>query len=132
MYRQQPIRSNPVAVQPKGNTDLSPAQNTTLELLEKTEEVGNETLKIKHLSESGDNSDQDSNSANEGTVQRACSECEAEQEQKKDTGIIQAKEEQAGSYKNLFKPLLLNTQTHNLQARTIEEQNSKASFYILL
>ncbi len=60
-------------VQPQAKTDLSPAQNTTLEPLEKAEEVGNETVEVQRLSESGANGDEDANSGNGGTIQRAFS-----------------------------------------------------------
>ncbi|BAZ29537.1 OmpA/MotB domain-containing protein [Cylindrospermum sp. NIES-4074] len=59
-------------------------------------------------------------------IQRACSECEAEQEEKKHTGTIQAKAETSGFNRNLFKPSLLNKSIHTPQAKTIEEQSPKA------
>ncbi|AFZ26697.1 hypothetical protein Cylst_4627 [Cylindrospermum stagnale PCC 7417] len=78
MYQQQPVSSNPVVIQPQANTDLSPEQNSTLEPFEKADEVANEGVEIQRLSESGESGDEDSNSANGGTVQRACSLCETE------------------------------------------------------
>ncbi|AFZ22679.1 hypothetical protein Cylst_0316 [Cylindrospermum stagnale PCC 7417] len=127
MYQQEPVPSSPIAVQPKANTDLSPAQNTTLEPFDKVEEVANEAVEIQRLREPGESGDDGSHSPNGGIIQRACSECEAEKEEKKDTGIIQAKEQIAGFNKNLFKPSLLNKPTHTLQAKTIEEQSSKTA-----
>ncbi|AFZ26564.1 hypothetical protein Cylst_4484 [Cylindrospermum stagnale PCC 7417] len=140
MYQQEPVSSNPVAIQPQANTDLSPAQNTTLEPFEKADEVSNEAVEIQRLSEPGDNGDtvepqQDIEPQTETTnptnaeigIQRACSECEAEKEEKKDTGIIQAKAQIAGFNKNLFKPSLLNQPTHTLQAKTLEEQSPKSA-----
>ncbi|AFZ23909.1 hypothetical protein Cylst_1631 [Cylindrospermum stagnale PCC 7417] len=122
VYQQQAVPPNPVAIQPQTNPDLSPEQNTTLEPFDKVEEVANEAVEIQRLSEPGDNSDED---ANGGTIQRACSDCEAEQEDKKHTGTIQAKKELSGFNQNLFKPSLLNKPTDTLQAKTIEEQTSK-------
>ncbi|WP_414552398.1 eCIS core domain-containing protein [Anabaena sp. CCY 0017] len=65
-------------VQPQAKTDLSQAQNTTLEPLEKAEEVANEAVEVQRLSESGANGDEDANSGNGGTIQRAFSEYDAE------------------------------------------------------
>ncbi|AFZ24727.1 hypothetical protein Cylst_2518 [Cylindrospermum stagnale PCC 7417] len=78
MYQQETVPSNPIAIQPQANTDLSPEQNPTLEPFEKVEEVATEAVEIQRLSELGDNGDDDANSPNGGTVQRACSECETE------------------------------------------------------
>lgn len=61
MYQQQTVLSNPVAIQPQANTDLSPAQNPKLEPEVKADEVSNKALEIQRLSESGDNGDEDAN-----------------------------------------------------------------------
>ncbi|AFZ26455.1 hypothetical protein Cylst_4364 [Cylindrospermum stagnale PCC 7417] len=78
IYQQQAVPSNPIAIQPKANTDLSPAQNPTLEPFDKAEEVSNEAVELRQMSESGESGDEDANSPNGGNVQRACSLCDSE------------------------------------------------------
>jgi hypothetical protein len=68
---------------------------------------------------------QSPNSANaEIGIQRACTECAAEQEEQQKTGIIQAKTEIAGFNKNLFKPVN-SQQVINLQAKTLDKADSQ-------
>ncbi|AFZ26218.1 hypothetical protein Cylst_4112 [Cylindrospermum stagnale PCC 7417] len=78
MFGQKAVPSNPIAIQPKVNTDLSPAQNSTLGPFEKAEEVSNEAVEIQRMSASGESGDDDANSPNGGNIQRACSLCDSE------------------------------------------------------
>ncbi|AFZ28407.1 hypothetical protein Cylst_6640 (plasmid) [Cylindrospermum stagnale PCC 7417] len=127
MYQQQPVPSNPIAIQPKANTDLSPAQNTTLEPFEKAEEVGNEAVEIQRLSESGDNGDEDANSPNGGTIQRACSLCDSEKSLLQTKLTIGAPGDKYEQEADSMAEQVMSMDTPTVQQQSIQRQGEELS-----
>ncbi|BAZ31579.1 hypothetical protein NIES4074_40520 [Cylindrospermum sp. NIES-4074] len=62
---------------------LAEAQLSQLEPEAQADEVSNEAVEIQHQNESPESGDEDSNSADGGTIQRSCSECQSEPEEEK-------------------------------------------------